>query len=151
MFSLVVLGADSAERLARKLTAAAVRLAIGAEAAETALAHTVEGLVTPYLRDEAPVDTGALRDSLRAHVERQNDGMHVFYESDVPYADYVEHGTGIYHVPDAHSAWNGHEGQHPNPFAERAYARAEPEIRAALGLAGRALALSFLRDFEGPL
>jgi HK97 gp10 family phage protein len=145
LFRLV--GAESAGDLARRLTVAAVKLTLSAEAVQAGLAHTVEGITTPLLREEAPVDTGALRDSLRAHVSRDSGGFTVRYESDVPYADFVEHGTGLYHVPDAHSAWDGHEGQHPNPFAERAYDRAEPAIRAALVLAGEKVLVSFAESF----
>jgi HK97 gp10 family phage protein len=150
MFRLSLSGAEGAEGLARRLALAAVKLTIGAEATAAGLAHTAEGIVTPLLREESPVDTGALRDSLRAHVSRDGTGFVVRFESDVPYADYVEHGTGIYHQPDAHSTWNGHEGQHPNPFAERAYDRAEPAIRAALVLAGARILLSFSADVVRP-
>lgn len=150
MFRLTITGTESAAGLARRLALAAVKLTIGAEATAAGLAHTAEGIVTPLLREESPVDTGALRDSLRAHVVRDGTGFTARFESDVPYADYVEHGTGIYHVPDAHAAWNGHEGQHPNPFAERAYDRAEPQIRAALSLAGARILVAFSEDVVRP-
>lgn len=138
-----------AGRLAQRLLVAGVKLAVGAEAVQVGLAHTVEGIITPILRSEAPVDTGALQAGLRGHVERSGDEFIVSWQSDVDYADYVEHGTGIYHVPDAHSAWDGHEGQHPNPFAERAQERAEPAIRAALMLAGESILVTFAEGFRG--
>jgi hypothetical protein len=150
MFRLTLIGAESAEGLARRLALAAVKLTIGAEATAAGLAHTTEGIVTPLLREESPVDTGALRDSLRAHVSRAGTGFAVRFESDVPYADFVEHGTGIWHVPDAHSAWDGHEGQYPNPFAERAYDRAEPRIHATLRAAGTRILVSFSDDVVRP-
>lgn len=149
MFTFILTGAESAERLATRLAAAAVRLAIGAEATQVALAHTVEGLLTPLVREEAPVDTGALRAGLRAQVTRAGGELVVTWHSDVDYAGYVEYGTGIFHVPDAHMAWDGHQGQHPNPFAERAADRGQEPIRAALGLASERLAVSFLADFAG--
>ncbi len=171
MFRVMLTGADSAERLARKLTAAAVRLAIGTEAAQVALSKTVEGITTPIVREEAPEQTGALRAGLRAHVTRAGGESIVTWQADVPYAAFVLEGTGIYHQPDPHEEWDTfgyqhfttaggeevhamhthHRGQRPNPFTERAEERAEAPIHAALELAGAELLLTFRRTIEEPL
>ena len=58
----------------------------------------VRDKVGRFIRDEAkrkcPTDNGMLRNSLQYKVE--GDIVTVF--SDLPYANYVEYGTGIYHI-----------------------------------------------------
>jgi hypothetical protein len=172
MFRVVLLGADSAERLARKLTASAVRLAIGTAATAAALSHTVEGITTALVREEAPHgETGALRAGLHAQVITMGGEHIVTWLSDAPYGRYVLEGTGLYHQPDAHQEWDvfgyqhfttaggeevhtmhtHHRGQHPNPFTERAEERAAAPIHAALQVAGAELLLTWARTFEEPL
>ena len=63
-----------------------------------------------HIRDEAkrkcPVDNGILRNSLYYRVE----GDSVFVGSQLPYAVFVEYGTGEFHLdadgnPEPHSSW----------------------------------------------
>lgn len=167
-FWLSLIDDGAAGRLAQKLLISGGKLAVGAEAVQVGLSHTVEGLVTPLLRDEAPKDTSALADSLRAHTTRAGNETIVSFDSDVPYSDDVIHGTGIYHTPDAHSEWDvtglqvfqvggetiftlhtHHLGQHPNDFPGRAMERAQPLIDAALTVAGERLLITFASEFGG--
>jgi hypothetical protein len=170
MFRVMFVGTESAARLAERLTASVVTLAIGTNAAREALGRTTEGIVTPLVRAEAPRRTGNLAAGLRVHVRREGGDLVVSIQSDEDYADYVEHGTGIYHEPQAHAEWDvsglqafdvqgsrvvtlhtHHLGQHPQDFVGAAMARAEVPLRAAIGLVGQQIAVRFLRDFEAPL
>lgn len=64
----------------------------------------VRDKVGRFIRDEAkrkcPTDNGMLRNSLQYKVE----GEIVTVFSDLPYANYVEYGTGVYHVNEDGSA-----------------------------------------------
>jgi hypothetical protein len=175
MFRVMFVGTESAARLAERLTASVVTLAIGTNAAREALGRTTEGIVTPLVRAEAPRRTGNLAAGLRAHVRRQGAELVVGWESDEDYADYVEHGTGIYHEPQAHAPWDvyglqafdvagaenegghvvtlhtHHLGQHRSDFVGAAMALAEVPLRAALSLVSGQIGVRFLRDFEAPL
>lgn len=170
LFQLTLGGVDNAARLAQRLTAAAVTVAIGTERAQLAVAHGAEGIITPLVRDEAPVDTGALQAGLRAQVVHAGTELVVSVHSDQDYADRVLHGTGIYHTPDPHSAWDveglqvftvggetvftyhsHHEGQRPNDFVGRAEERAQVPLASLLYLAGEQVAVAFRSAFTGPL
>lgn len=144
IFRLV--GADSAGELARRLLVSAVKLTLTADEVQSALAHTVEGITTPLVRQEAPERTGGLRRGLHGRVERSGDGMTVRIISDEPYGQFVQYGTGIYHVPDPHEAWGGHEGQHPNDYVGRGMKQAETPVRAALVAAGERIWVRFSGD-----
>lgn len=53
-----------------------------------------------------PVDTGRLRGAISSHVEGQGAEIRgVVSVANVPHAGYVEHGTGVFHEPDARSPW----------------------------------------------
>lgn len=162
LFFLSIVDDGSAGRLAQKLVARAVALSVGARETTAALSHSIEGVVTPLARDEAPKVTGELAGSLRMQATPVPEGFSLGLVSDVPYTDFVVRGTGIYHVPDAHSAWdvsglqaftvNGeqvvvmsthHEGQKPNDFPGRALDRARPRIALMADAAGAKLATLF--------
>lgn len=162
LFMLSIVGDGGAERLARKLAARAVALSVGTREVTTALSHSIEGVVTPLARDEAPKDTGALAASLRVQATAVPGGYSLDLVSDSPYIDDVVHGTGIYHEPDPHAAWdvdglqafevNGeqvvvmhthHLGQQPNDFPGRALDRARPQIAIMADAAGAKLATLF--------
>jgi hypothetical protein len=171
MFRLTLVGVDSAARLAQRLTAAAVTVAIGTERAQIAVAHGAEGIITPLVRDEAPVKTGALQAGLRAQVVHEGAELVVSVHSDQDYARHVLEGTGVFHQPDPHSAWDveglqvftaasgetvftyhtHHEGSRPNDFVGRAEERAAAPLASLLYLAGEQVAVAFRSAFTGPL
>lgn len=126
------------------------------------LAEAVRAVVTPVLIAETPVKTGALARSLQVATDRGAGGIRLLWWTSLPYARYVLDGTGIYHVPDAHSEWdvnkfqafqvNGqmvftrhthHLGQHPNDYPDRAMKAAMPRIEAAIKLLGDQLMVVF--------
>lgn len=133
-------------------------------AAMPVFAHTVKDIVDPLLADETPKDSGELVASQTAKTMMVPGGAEVVWESDSPHADYVIHGTGVYHTPDAHSAWdvnglqvfsvNGqqvfamhthHEGQRPNDYPGRALERAQPFLATAMDAFAGKLLVSIVR------
>lgn len=131
-------------------TAARSRVLFGA-AAMAVIAKEVRRIVDPILAEETPKDKGDLAKSQQASTRMVPGGAEITWTSDEPYADYVLHGTGVYHTPDAHSEWdvygmqafmvNGqlvvtqhthHYGQHPNDYPDRAIERAAPAIIASV-------------------
>lgn len=140
-------------------------LRIYGAAASSVLAKQAKIILTPLLVEEAPEGvSGALRASIKADttaiVER---GSAIIWAAYVPYIDFVIHGTGIYHVPDAHSPWTVqglqhftvggnevfamstfHEGQKPNDFPARALDRAQPALEAMLAVYGDGLDALFV-------
>lgn len=120
-------------------------------AASGVLAKSVKSIVLPLLVDEAPKVTSELANSQDALTTILPGGADVDFGANAGHADFVLNGTGIYHVPDAHSAWDvdgyqafmvqgsmvytnhtHHEGQKPNDWPERAWTRAEAPIELAL-------------------
>lgn len=155
----MVTDGESAGRLARKLLTRAVALSVGARGAEEALGHTIEGLLVPLAREEAPQRTGELAGNLRVRATATAEGYSLGLVSDSPHMAAVVEGTGIYHTPDAHEEWDvyglqafttpagdhvvtmhtHHKGQHPDDFPGRALERAQPFIAAAADATGRHL------------
>lgn len=82
-----------------------------------------------YAKDLCPVDTDALRSSIRHKVDAQQKNAYV--GTNVEYAPYVELGTGI-HTPggrknpwrykDTEGNWHTTNGQEPQPFLKPAVA-----------------------------
>lgn len=74
------------------------------------------------------VDTGALRDSITYRVE----GNSVIIGTTIPYAPYIEMGTGLFafhgdgrkevpwHYKDRNGNWHTTSGIHPHPYLEPA-------------------------------
>lgn len=138
-------------------------------AASATLAKAVKDSVLAELQHEAPRSADhrgngpSLADSFSAHTTIMPGGAQVDFASEAPYADFVLHGTGIYHVPDAHQAWdvdgpqafmiNGtmiytththHEGQHADDYVGRALDAAQPAINVALRLIDNRLTAVFV-------
>lgn len=135
------------------------------------LAHTIEQIITPALKDEAPVGQdqtdwqgnvthkgGALRDSLTGTVQVVG-GQVVIGFAAPDYARFVIEGTAAHEIyPSSRQALAflaggqvvvtrhvEHPGTQANPFEERAYERALPAIRGVLTQAGRNLFVGFGR------
>lgn len=138
-------------------------------AASATLGKLVKDIMLVELRDASPraeVHSGdgpPLADSFSARSLVVTGGVDISFESDAPYALYVRDGTGIYHSPDPHSAWDvygfqaflgsdgmvytmhtHHEGQEPDDYVERALDAAEPKIGLALQMLDGRLSAVFV-------
>lgn len=78
------------------------------------------------------IDTGQLRDSIHYWVEQTPEEDAVYIGTNVPYAPYIEFGTGLFakywseakHIPwhwqDRQGGWHTTSGIHPSPYLEPA-------------------------------
>ncbi len=84
-------------------------------------------LVERSAKQNAPKDTGALRQSITSEVRQGSDGIEGVVFTPLEYAPYVEYGTGLFaeaggrkDVPwcyqDDKGEWHSTSGQHPQPF-----------------------------------
>lgn len=82
-------------------------------------------LVETAAKAMAPVDTGALRDSIRSEVSDEGKTVVGYVGSDLEYAPFVEFGTGI--------AGAGSAGAGPGPYNMNWHGMvAQPYLRPAL-------------------
>jgi HK97 gp10 family phage protein len=95
------------------------------------------------IRTNAPVDTGALRDSFRASYEWKGKTYTSMIESYSSYFKYVLYGTGIYEVngkgrqtpwvyKDRHGNYRFTYGMRPNPFIDKALIDEKRNLRRAV-------------------
>lgn len=107
----------------------------------TPLLHKIGAMVKARAIRKCPVDTGNLRANIDYEVGE--DGTSVIITADAPYADYVEYGTGLFHIDeegkaDPHSAWPSNwggmiKGMKPKPFMRPALYESLPEIESMIG------------------
>jgi len=114
-------------------------------------ADKVGPMLVEAIKSEAPVMTGALRDSTQVTQVRTGNSIKlVFSAGDVPYAPYVIHGTGAHIITpdtaralhwgtDAFAAWVAHPGTRPNNYPDRAVRGKLSEIARIMGRAYRGL------------
>lgn len=109
--------------------------------------RTGERIILDALKTEAPVKTGALRDSITSRSSGpQGAGFYGLY-----YGEYVVHGTRPHIImPSVKKAlyWPGarhpvrrvnHPGTKPNDFVRRAVMKAEPALRTLMVENGRVM------------
>lgn len=99
--------------------------------ADTATIENAMGKVCAVIegaaKQNAPKDTGALRNSIQSRVERTADGIEGVVFTPLEYAPYVEYGTGLFaesggrmDVPwnyqDDKGEWHSTSGMKPQPF-----------------------------------
>lgn len=95
------------------------------------------------IKMNAPVDTGALRDSFKASYQWKGQTYTSMIESDCHYIGYVLRGTGIYNIDgngrktpwvykDAHGNYRFTYGMHPNPFIDKALLDEKRNLRRAI-------------------
>ena len=95
------------------------------------------------IKMNAPVDTGALRESFKASYEWKGKTYTGMIESDSPYLKYVLYGTGIYEVngkgrktpwvyKDRHGNYRFTHGMQPNPFIDKALLDEKRNLRRAI-------------------
>src|SRR6185437_5649604 len=141
----LVYATTNAQEVAAFLVERAGKLSLFAGVATAIQAEARKEAVLRALHDEAPVgdgrDGGHLADRFSATLVTSPEGARLGFTSSSPHADFVLHGTGIYHVPDPHGAWDvgglqvfpvegttvfarhtHHEGQQPDDYAGRALA-----------------------------
>lgn len=96
-------------------------------------ASEVAPKVLDEIKREAPVRTGALRDSTTVRVESRGDRVKLVFSADEPYAPFVIHGTAPHMIfpksaralhwttggADAFATRVSHPGTRPNNYPER--------------------------------
>lgn len=149
-----------------KLEDLALRVDHAPTLAETrTMARSAMGVFVELAKQEAPKRTSRLAGSLGYRSKLFPDGIELQHRSGgasgepVPYAKFVADGTGIYHRPDAHSAWDvdkfqrftidgsevmtnhtHHLGQRPNDFERRAAEKLQAYLPQIAATGGRRLA-----------
>jgi hypothetical protein len=69
-------------------------------------AHTAAGIAEEEVRARTPVRTGRLQGAVKSRVEGAGrETRAILTISGVPYAGYVEEGTGVHHEPGAREPW----------------------------------------------
>ena len=88
-------------------------------------------VVEAAAKQNAPKDTGALRNSITSKVENRNGHIEGVIFTPLEYAPYVEYGTGLFaesggrkdvpwHYQDDKGEWHSTNGIHPCPFMRSA-------------------------------
>ena len=95
------------------------------------------------VKNECPVDTGALKNSITYDIEEGNNTVTGIITAGEPYCSYVMYGTGIHakngkgrNTPwtyqDSNGNWHYTFGQHANNFFEKAKNNKEEELENIL-------------------
>ena len=164
MASYTVTVSSNAGQVRRFFVERADGLRLWGTSASLALAKNIKTIVSPILQDETPKVSGELAGTTSAMFVRSGEGIRVVWTSSSKHAKFVLEGTGLYHVPDAHSAWDvnkfqafvvggqlvmtmhtHHEGQKPSDYPDRAMQRAKGPLDAAIRLVGDKLMVEFDR------
>lgn len=101
-------------------------------------------VVEAAAKQNAPKDTGALRNSISSRVENRNGHIEGTIFTPLEYAPYVEYGTGLFaesggrkdvpwHYQDDKGEWHSTNGQKPQPFMRPAIEDNRNKIIEILG------------------
>jgi hypothetical protein len=92
-----------------------------------AIIPTVSKLVQAELKNQVPVDTGALRKSIRVQAVESANGFEI-KSGYLTYGIFVDSGTKRYHKPNPKASWNPNPGRGIGGIKPRYWTNLSPEV-----------------------